>query len=523
MADYRTNADLIAERLHAAGVRHAFGIPSGQVLAIIDAMRRVGIEFVLVSHEGAAGFMADVTGRVSGVPGVAVATVGPGATNLTTGIGNAWLDRSPALAITGQVATAQLGRRVQMRLDHQALYRPLTKASFQLAPDSVAPMIDEALALAGAEPPGPVHLDLPEDVAVLPAQVARSTGACWPHAAEAPPVRDADLARVGELLARARRPVAALGFSLYRTRARAALRRFLEAHHLPFVTTNMAKGVVPEDHPLWLGVVGRVRRKTIEDYLSQADLVVGIGYDPVEISYEEWLPKGVPLVHVDAENADVDSSVRLEHEAIGDLAASLKMLAEAEPADNDWSDAENASFRQSLEASIRLPGEGFQPWQALDVMRELLPADAILACDVGAHTHLVATQWRVTVPETLLVSNGWSSMGYAIPAALGAKLARPERTVAAVMGDGCFLMMAGEMATAARLGLPIPFVVLNDNWLALIKVKQERKHYAYSGVEVSQRPAEPPSDYFGVPNHVVRTSAELRQALTHALRANGPT
>src|SRR5579883_3032908 len=189
MADYRTNADLIAERLHAAGVRHAFGIPSGQVLAIIDAMRRVGIEFVLVSHEGAAGFMADVTGRVSGVPGVAVATVGPGATNLTTGIGNAWLDRSPALAITGQVATAQLGRRVQMRLDHQALYRPLTKASFQLAPDSVAPMIDEALALAGAEPPGPVHLDLPEDVAVLPAQVARSTGACWPHAAEAPPVR----------------------------------------------------------------------------------------------------------------------------------------------------------------------------------------------------------------------------------------------------------------------------------------------------------------------------------------------
>src|SRR5919199_4363262 len=169
MADYRTNADAIAARLRAAGVRHAFGIPSGQVLAIIDAMRRVGIEFVLVSHEGAAGFMADVIGRVSGVPGVAVATVGPGATNLTTGIGNALLDRSPALAITGQVPCAQLERRVQMRIDHQALFRPLTKATHHLPPGSVCVTVQEALATATREPPGPVHLDLPEDVAVAPA------------------------------------------------------------------------------------------------------------------------------------------------------------------------------------------------------------------------------------------------------------------------------------------------------------------------------------------------------------------
>src|SRR5919199_1491178 len=172
MADYRTNADAIAARLRAAGVRHAFGIPSGQVLAIIEAMRRVGIEFVLVSHEGAAGFMADVTGRVTGVPGVAVATVGPGATNLTTGIGNAWLDRSPALAITGQVPVDQLNRRVQMRIDHQALFRPLTKATYQLAPGELAATVRDALALAVGEPPGPVHLDLPEDVAIAPADPA---------------------------------------------------------------------------------------------------------------------------------------------------------------------------------------------------------------------------------------------------------------------------------------------------------------------------------------------------------------
>ncbi|MFI5267972.1 MAG: thiamine pyrophosphate-binding protein [Chloroflexota bacterium] len=324
------------------------------------------------------------------------------------------------------------------------------------------------------------------------------------------------------LLRKAKRPVAALGFSLYRSGALAELQKFLEANHLPFVTTNMAKGVVPEDHPLWLGVVGRVRRKTIEDYLAQADLVIGIGYDPVEISYEEWLP-ALPLVHVDAEPADVDASVRVEHQAIGRLGDAIRRLAAMPAASNDWSDASFAAFRARLETSIRLPGEGFQPWQALDIMREILPADAILTCDVGAHTHLVATQWRVTVPETLLVSNGWSSMGYAIPAALGAKLAAPNRTVVAVMGDGCFLMMAGEMATAARLGLPIPFVILNDSWLSLIKVKQERKDYAYSGVEVTSRPPEPPAEYFGVPNLVARTPQQFRDALTRALRADGPT
>jgi len=519
MTKERTNADLIAEVLHAGGVRYAAGIPSGQVLAIIQAMRTAGIEFVLVSHEGAAGFMADVIGRVSGVPGVAVATVGPGATNLTTGIGNAFLDRSPALAITGQVPRAQLQRRVQMRVDHQALFRPITKASYQLAPGSVGPCVQQALALAAAEPPGPVHLDLPEDVAEAradegPYAVARAGTAR--HVAS-----EQDLERVMELLRKAKRPVAALGFSLYRSGALQELRQFLEANHLPFVTTNMAKGVVPEDHPLWLGVVGRVLRKTIEDYLAQADLVVGIGYDPVEISYEEWLPP-VPLVHVDAEAADVDATVRVEHQALGNLGDAVRRLAAMPVASNDWDDGGLARFREHLERSIRLPGDGFQPWQALDVMRELLPADAILTCDVGAHTHLAATQWRVTVPGTLLVSNGWSSMGYAIPAALGAKLAAPNRRVVAVMGDGCFLMMAGEMATAARLDLPIPFVILNDSWLSLIKVKQERKDYAYNGVEVTSRPPEPPREYFGVPNLVARTPVEFRTALTKALRADGP-
>jgi len=460
-----------------------------------------------------------------------MSTRGPGATNMVNGVAHAFLDRAPLIAITDAYSRPTYEIGLRQRLNQLAIYEPIVKWSTTIDAKTVRQQVRRAMRTATAEPPGPVHLDLPEDVAIAPAEAAviLSEAKDLPvaAAAEGPSSRglrmtaESDLERVIELLRKARKPVAALGFSLYRSGALQELRTFVAANHLPFVTTNMAKGVIPEYDPLWLGVIGRVRRKTIEDYLAQADLVLGIGYDPVEISYEEWMPH-IPLVHVDAEPADVDGSVRLEHEAIGNLGDALRRLAAMPPTSNDWDDADMGRFRQHLEASIRLPGDGFQPWQALDVMRELLPHDAILTCDVGAHTHLVATQWRVTVPETLLVSNGWSSMGYAIPAALGAKLAAPDRTVAAVMGDGCFLMMAGEMATAARLGLPIPFVVLNDSWLSLIKVKQERKDYAYSGVEVASTPSRPPAEYFGVPNLVARTPEEFRQALGQALRMDGP-
>ncbi len=517
-----TNADLIARALRDAGVRYCFGIPSGQVLRLIESMRKVGIEYVLVSHEGAAGFMADVMGRLTGVPGVCLATLGPGATNMTTGVGNALLDRSPLLAITGQVPMAQLKRRVQMRIDQQELFRPLTKASFLVESGRVASTVREGLRLASAEPPGPVHLDLPEDVALAPpAEPLRDL--TMPGASQLPLTSAVALASVGRLLHLARRPVAAIGFSVFRTRHLETLRHFLERQNLPFVTTMMGKGAVPEDHPLWVGVIGRARRKTVEDFLARADLVIGIGYDPVEINYEEWMPK-VPLVHIAGEPADVDASVRVTSQVVGDLASALVGLELLSPGRNDWKPDELAAFRVHLEASLRLtPGEGFQPWEALDLLRAALPRDAIVTCDVGAHTHLVATQWRTYLPQALLVSNGWSSMGYGIPAALAAKLACPEREVASIMGDGCLLMMAGEMATARRLGRKVLFLVLNDNWLALIKVKQERRRFALTGVELGETNYTPPDQYFGVPCRTARTPEEFRAAVEWALETNGPT
>lgn len=514
----RTNAGLLARRLRTRGVRYAFGIPSGQILAAIEALESSGIRFVLVSHEMTAAFMADVVGRLTGMPGVALATLGPGATNLATGVGNALLDRSPCLVITGQVASTQFGRRVQMHVDHQQLFRPLTKGSFLLAPGRMTETLDAAFALATAEPPGPVHLDFLDDFAVAPARETRRPFSQPP--VEATP-RLHGLPAALKALRGAKRPVAALGLTAARSGLGRRIERFLARHRIPFVTTMMGKGAVPDDHPLCIGVVGRARHRWVEAFLGDADLVLGIGYDPVEIGYEEWMPK-VPLVHVDPEPADTDGGVRVAAELTGDLGAAIEALAGAGLGRAAWDPSAIREFRTRLAASLRARSRRFQPWQVLDLLREWLPADGILTCDVGAHTHLVATQWPVPRNGQLLVSNGWSSMGYAIPAALAAKLVRPRREVACVVGDGGFLMQAGEMATAARLDLRVLFVVLRDESLSLIEAKQRRRGFRTVGVRLPARRPQPPAHYFGVPCLPARTPREFRAALRRAARSGGP-
>jgi acetolactate synthase I/II/III large subunit len=513
-----TNVGVLARRLRAYGVRYAFGIPSGQVLAAIEAFEAHGIRFVLVSHEMTAAFMADVMGRLTGVPGVALATLGPGATNLATGVGNALLDRSPCLIITGQVPTVQVGRRVQMHVDHRQLFTPLTKGSLLLATGRMTETIDRAVLLAQAEPPGPVHLDLPEDVALETAREGRRARA----KSEPPqPERLRGLSRALTALRVARRPVAVLGLSASRSGLGRRIRQFLERHRLPFVTTMMGKGVVPDDHPLHIGVVGRARHRWVEAFLADADLILGLGYDPVEIGYEDWMPR-VPLVHVDREAVDADRRVRVAAELTGDLGIALDALAEGGLGSTAWEGEAIAQFRSRLAASLRPASNHFQPWEVLDLLRDWLPADGILACDVGAHTHLIASQWPVPEGGTLLVSNGWSSMGYGIPAALAATLARPGREVACVVGDGGFLMQAGEMATAARLGSRALFVMLRDESLSLIHAKQRRRGYRITGVDLPVRDPVPPPHYFGVPCIPARSAREFRAALARVRRQRGP-
>jgi acetolactate synthase I/II/III large subunit len=514
------NADLIVATLKAAGVDRGFGIPSGNVLPLMEAMRKGGIDFILTAHEGSAGFAADVTGRMTGRPGLAIATLGPGATNLATGVGCAYLDRSPMIALTCNLVTEQLGRRIQMWIDHHALFAPITKGTFRLEKGRIGETLSAAIALSVSPPQGPVHLDLPEDVALAPAKEPVPAPAAVPTLA---PPADAALARAADLIAAAKRPVAVIGSSAMRVADPARLQRFVERHALPFATTTMAKGMIDDDHPLAVGCIERACRQVQRRFLRGADLIVGIGYDTVEVEYEVWIGD-VPLLQIDIEPADVAPGVKLVHEVTGDLDAALEKLAALPKSANAWTFATLADHRKAFAAALRPAGAAFTAHAAIDAVRRALPADGILSFDVGAHTHQIASQWTAHAPRTFHITNGWSSMGFGLPGAIAAKLARPDLPVVCLIGDGCFQMTCGEVAAAKRLGLALPVVVLDDRWLALIKVKQIRRQFPLYGTALQEEDyREPPAHYFGVPARGVRSADALTRAVTAALGADGPT
>jgi acetolactate synthase-1/2/3 large subunit len=424
------------------------------------------------------------------------------------------------IAITCTLNEAQLGRRLQMWIDHHALFKPITKATLRLRPGEIAATLAQALHLALSEPQGPVHLDLPEDVALAE---ATETVHAAPERIPLARAAEASIAQAGTLLRAARRPVAVIGASAMRMRDPQAPRAFVERHGVPFATTTMAKGLIDEDHPLSLGCIERAMRKIQRTLIHSADLVIGLGYDTIEVEYEAWIGK-VPVLHVGIERADVDASVRIAQEVVGDLDDALARLIGLPAAENDWPEHLVQQHRDAFQTALRPAAASFAPHQAIDVVRKLLPREGVLAFDVGAHTHQIGSQWTAHAPRTFLITNGWSSMGFGIPAALAAKLARPDLPVVCVLGDGCFQMSCGEVAVAKREGLAIPFVVLDDRWLSLIKIKQERRGLPCYSTEVS--PGEyrlPPAHYFGVPAVGVDDAAGLERELRLAFAADGPT
>jgi acetolactate synthase-1/2/3 large subunit len=342
----------------------------------------------------------------------------------------------------------------------------------------------------------------------------------------------AALARAATLLRNARRPLAVIGAGAMRMQRPDLLRDFVDRHVIPFATTTMAKGLIDETHPLAIGCIERAMRQMQRKFIREhADLLVGIGYDTVEVEYEAWLGQ-CPILHVDREAPDIDATVRLEHALIADLDASILALSALEPLENDWTRAKRAgpvripevdAHRAAFRRALRPPNDRLPPHEAIDVVRRLLPREGVLAFDVGAHTHQIASQWTAYAPRTFLITNGWSSMGFGLPAALAAKLARPDLPVVCIVGDGCFQMTCGELAVAQRECLPIPFVVLDDGWLSLIKVKQERRSIPHYGTALPSEAPAPTAHYFGVPVLAARDASALERALTHALTARGPT
>ena len=496
-----------------------FGYPGGQNVRFIEAMGGRGVEFVLVTHEGSAGFMADVCARLTGRPGACLSTLGPGATNLATGVGNAYLDRVPVLAFTGKMGRKWRNRTVQMQIDHKALFAPLTKWTTELEASSAEETLRKAIGIAQAEQPGPVHLDFPEDT-------AEEESAGWAAAeipgADAPFAAPDALARAEAAIRSARFPLVAVGLTMNRAGATDALAALVERHGLPVVSTMMAKGHVPEGGGHFVGVVGRARRDIVADFCRPADLVIGIGYDPVEFNYEDWVASDVPIVHIDTVPADLAATHTLACDVVGDIRHSLEHLTAAEPLGHAWDLSTLPAHRRRLSEALMPARDTFSPHHVVTAMRESMAENGILAVDVGAHTHLVAQLWDPRGPGNLLVSNGWSSMGFSIPAAVAAKLVCPERQVVACLGDGGFLMMVGEINTAVRLKLPVVFVVLRDRYLSLIRVKQTRRHFAWSGVQLYGDGYRPSDTLFGAPVVVAESEEAFRAAFSQALSASGP-
>ena len=517
--------DSVARRLAGAlselGVRHVFGVPSGGWIDYLEAIRTTdGIQFVLTAHEGCAAFMASVYGRLSGVPGVCFGTLGPGATNLSTGVGCALLDRCPLIALSDEIPAAMHGRTVQMGIDHQALFRPLTKHTTRLEPERVERIIEDAARLAMAERPGPVHIG-------LPVGLSAETGVAHPFRVLPPatcePHEEAALKALASALAAATRPLLAVGLGAVRARVGEPLVALAERLCIPVVLTPMAKGLIAESHPCYAGVLFHALGEEVAATYRQADLILAVGYDPVEFSYESWVAPQVPLFSIDTVTADIDPErIRLTGEAIGDIGTVLDCLIADKAGDNDWDLNDLAARRQRMFSRMAPHSGYFGPCAALEVLREVLPDEGIMTCDVGAHTHLIGQKWSTPHPDTLIMSNGWSSMGFAIPAAIAAALCRPGTPVCAVVGDGGLLMSAGELATAAREQLAIVIVVLNDHDLALIRIKQQRKGNPLYGTSLRPKGSIGQGHVFGVPLSTAATAEEFEQSLRAAFKEPGP-
>lgn len=521
-----TVAQIFAHTLKEIGVRYVFGVPSGNMIDYIEALRKEdGIDFVLVGHESTASFMADVCGRLTGIPGVCFGTFGPGATNLSTGVGGALLDRSPLIAFTDEMPDHLLNRTVQMNINHQQLFFPITKWTTRLAANTIEEIILKAAGEAAGEVPGSVHLGVPAGIGrqeleknTSKVDYLRLAKKRW-----SPLVAD-QIKKVERLIIKSERPVLAVGLSAVRAGAKELIQEFAEKYQLPLLLTPMAKGVMPEDHPLYAGVLFHALSNIVANVYSQADLVISVGYDPVEFNYEDWMPR-VPLIHIDTTKADVNTGEIPEVLNItGGIQNSLQELLKLNIQTKKWDLQFLESNRKILFDKLTPKSGSFGPLDVVHELRKAVPDDGILTVDVGAHLHLIGQQWTTPGPEKLLMTNGWSSMGFAIPAALAAKLCYPNLPVVAVMGDGGFTMMVGELATAKRLNLKIVFIVIYDNSLSLIRIKQDKKNLNTNyGTDLNITQEGSTNHYFGVPVKKVEDLETYRKELEDALQTEGPT
>lgn len=508
-------ADVLAKRLYDEGVRHAFGIPGGEVLTLVKALEDAGVAFVLCKHENAAGFMAEAAYHRTGAPGVLVATLGPGAMNGVNSIANAWQDRVPLIVLTGCVDADEAASYTHQVMDHSAVFAPITKGVFTLTAASADIIADKAVSLAVAPRPGPVHIDVPISVA---AATANDHGRRQPAPAPVVPTERV-LAELRARLDTAQRPIAIVGLDGMVENSSADIQAFLEARHIPFVTTYKAKGLVPEDHPLCLGGAGLSPKADalMVPVVQQADLILGIGYDPIEMR-PGWRDIWDPDRCVDIVAAPNDHHMhRAGLQIVAHVGATCAALTGTASA--GWADGQIDQLKADLATAFPLDTD-WGPAGVIAAAMEALPRDTIASVDSGAHRILLSQMWQTSQPRGLMQSTGLCTMGCAIPLAMGAAMLEPDRVVVAFTGDAGALMVLGEISTAAEMGLKLIIVVFVDASLALIEKKQRERQLPNAGVDFGHHDFAAIARAFGGAGVTVRDRAALVDALTKAQSAD---
>ena len=508
-------SEVMVRYLKAAGIGHVFGYPGDPNIEFMEAARRAGMQFVLGRREGTAGLMAEAYGFLTGRPGVCMSTLGPGSSNLVNAVASAYLDRVPMLAISGQIERKRAQTFTHQVLDHNRLFSPVSKWTTEVSPDTVSGVMRRALRTAMAERPGPVHVtthadvvgaEAKDDEVWLPALGVTSFG---------------DEGGVARRLKKAKKPAILAGIAAQRAGAHEALARLAEDAGIPVVVAPMAKGVLAEDHPYYAGTLDMACNALMWDFLKGCDLLLAVGFDAVEL-IKPWT-LSVPTVHIDAV-PNTDQIYSADTELVGDIAAIVNAVAAAWNGEPKWAPAAVKRHREKLRAAYyagRVKGK-LNPTDVIDAVRAAQPRETVATTDVGSHKLLVGQGWSAYAPRSVLMSNGLSSMGYSLPAAIVARMLDRKRPVVCFIGDGGLAMVQGELRLAASLKLPLLVVVFCDGSLNRIEIKQAKRKYPSWGTLIEATDIARLAQSMGCDGAMVDSAPALARLLAQKRPADRP-
>ncbi|KLK94650.1 hypothetical protein AA309_02390 [Microvirga vignae] len=513
-----TTVEVMADAFKEAGTPFLVGHPGGESVELMEAARQRDMRFILMKQETAGAMLAATWGEITGSPGVCLSTRGPGAANMVNGAAHAFLDRAPLILLTDRYSQPAHEVGLRQRIDQLAVYAPLVKWGTTVDARTIRQQLRRAMRTATAPAPGPVQFDIPQSETTKEAAPLLAEPPLMPNLLYPEPDAAA-LKPIIDRVRNARKPIILAGLGVLWDRASSELVALAEQLGAPVLVTSKCKGAIPEDHPLRAGCIigGLIERKLV----SEADLIITVGLDGVELQPKAW-PYTTPLVALSS-TPSLDALVPAEIEAIGDLKILLRKITDLCSGGSNWGERAASVFRQDVIDALNTPSKGLSPQRAMEVARAILPRETIATCDAGASRLLVVQKWQSYGPREFLTSNGLGSMGYAVPGALAARLAHPNRPVVAFTGDGGFLMAVAELQTAVRENLPIIIVVLDDQQIGLIRVKQEIKGLPLHGVGIGGCDWEKLAQGFGADGVTVDTENGLQDALGAALKTGRTT